>query len=240
MKKFKNIFSNYYKSNTSYAPYESVLIFFIKKFKEIILTNNKKHICIFEFGSGSGNNLIFIFLFILGIKKFNYFYDFKIKNINLLNFNIYFPENNYFALKKFNYLYKKIIRLNEKNSMSHVKLDIKYSSLPKNIDIFIDRGSLFQHNSYKFIKGFIKKLYVNMNNNSYGLISTSSLNHYSSQSSIRNYYNLITKNKILALLKDFYIEEFCKVKKSYKKDSKFYNTESYEITIKKISSINTF
>jgi hypothetical protein len=236
--KKKNIyFKNYYKHNTTYAPYEAAIIFFIKKFKEIIFRKNVKNINIFEFGSGNGNNIIFIFFFILGIKNFNLFYDFKKKYINLLNFNIFFSENNKLALKKFKFLINKILKLSRKNNITfdNIAINIKNSSLPKNIDIFLDRNSLLQHMSKKITKIFIKKLYQNMNNNGSGFISVAGKNHYSIKSFDRNCFNTYSKNEILILLKDFYIEEFRKINKSIKKNNRTYKTSGYEVIFSKRS-----
>jgi hypothetical protein len=236
--KEKNIyFKNYYKHNTTYAPYESVIVFFIKKFKEIIFRKNVKNINIFEFGSGTGNNIIFIIFFILGIKKFNFFYDFKKKYINLLKFNIFFLENNKLALKKFTLLINKILKLSRQNNATfgNIAINIKYSSLPRNIDIFFDRNSLLQHTSKKITKIFIKKLYQNMNNNSSGFISVAGKNHYSIKSIHRHSFNTYSKNEILVLLKDFYIEEFHDINKSIKKNDITYNTCGYEVIFSKRS-----
>ena len=73
-----------------------------------------------------------------------------------------------------------------------------------------------------------------MNNNGSGFISVAGKNHYSVKSIDRNSFNTYSKNEILILLKDFYIEEFHKINKSIKKN-RTYNTSSYEVIFSKKS-----
>ena len=159
------------------------------------------------------------------------------KFIDLLKFNIFFSENNKLALKKFKFLINKILKLSMQNSMTfgNIAINIKNSSLSKNIDIFIDRNSLLQHTSKKLTKIFIKKLYQNMNNNASGFISVAGKNHYSVKSIDRNSFNTYSKNEILILLKDFHIDEFHKINKSIKKKNRTYNTSGYEVIFSKRS-----
>ena len=66
-------------------------------------------------------------------------------------------------------------------------------------------------------------------------LSVAGKNHYSIKSIDSDCFNTYSKNEILILLKDFYIEEFHKINKSIKKKNRTYNTSGYEVIFSKRS-----